>query len=75
MQFVPHEIIIIGTMIHNKKHDVTYKEVNDYVKRRNFGVELEEDFTNFTFIKSTNSGYHVDNMPYIHPTIVQFLAQ
>ena len=75
MQFVPHEIIIIGTMLYNQKHDVTYKEVSDYIKRRNFGVELEEDFTNFTFIKPTDSGYHVDNMPYIHPAIVQFLAQ
>lgn len=74
MQFIPHEIIIIGTMLYNQKHYVTYKEVSDYIKRRNFGVELEEDFTNFTFIKSTDSGYHVDKMPYIHPAIVQFLA-
>lgn len=75
MQFIPHEIIIIGTMLYNQKHDVTYKEVSDYIKRRNFGVELEEDFTNFEFIKSTDNGYHVDNIPHMHPAIVQFLAQ
>ena len=73
--FVPHEIIIIGTMIHNRKHDVTYKEVQEYIKRRGFLVELEEDFTNFEFIKSTDMGYHIDNIPHMNPTMVQFLAQ
>ena len=75
MQFVPHEIIIIGTMIHNRKYDVTYKEVQEYIKRRGFNVELEEDFTNFEFIKSTDSGYHIDNIPHMNPAMVQFLAQ
>ena len=75
MQFVPHEIIIIGTMLYKQKHDVTYKEVSDYIKRRNFDVELEEDFTNFKFIKSTDSGYHIDNIPSMNPVIIQFLAQ
>ena len=72
--FIPHEIIIIGTMIHNRKHDVTYKEVQEYIKRRGFLVELENE-DGFQFIKSTDSGYHIDNIPRMNPAMVQFLMQ
>ena len=72
--FIPHEIIIIGTMIHNRKHDVTYKEVQEYIKRRGFNVELENE-DEFQFIKTTDNGFHVDNIPPMNPAIVQFLMQ
>ena len=72
--FIPHEIIIIGTMIHNRKHDVTHKEVQEYIKRRGFNVELENE-DEFQFIKTTDNGFHVDNIPPMNPAIVQFLMQ
>lgn len=75
MQFVPHEIIIIGTMLYTKKHDVAYKEVNDYIKRRNFGVELDNNDDNFEFVKRTDNGFHIDEIPPMHPSIIQFLSQ
>ena len=75
MQFVPHELIIIGTMLYKQKHDVTYKEVSDYIKRRNFGVELEEDFNTFEFIKVVGGGFHIDQMPPMHPQMLYFLSQ
>lgn len=75
MQFVPHEIIVIGTMIYNKRKDVSYKDVNDYIKRRGFKIELEHDFEDFEFINKTNNGFHIDEIPPMHIALVQFLAQ
>lgn len=73
--FVPHEIIIIGAMLYYKKHDISYTEVNQYIKRRGFKIELDESFNEFTFIKLTKEGFHIDNIPNMNPVMIQFLMQ
>lgn len=73
--FLPYEIIILGVMLHNKINNVTYKQVNEYIKRRQFNLELDEDFTNFEFVEITDKGFCVDKIPPIHPQMKAFLAQ
>lgn len=72
--FIPYEIIILGAMLYFHKNDIEYKAVNNYIKRRQFHIELENN-DEFQFIKATNSGFHVDNIPPMHPAMVQFLMQ
>ena len=75
IMFVPHEITIIGTMIHKHKNNVSYKEVQEYIKRRGFNIELENDFEHFEFINKTDNGFHIDRIPPMHPAMIQFLMQ
>ena len=72
--FIPYEIIILGAMLYFHKNDIEYKAVNNYIKRRQFHIELEKD-DEFQFIKATDNGFHVDNIPPMNPAIVQFLSQ
>ena len=61
-------------MLYFNKNDIEYKAVNNYIKRRQFHIELENE-DEFQFIKVTDNGFHVDKIPPMHPAIVQFLMQ
>ena len=73
--FMPYEIIIIGAMIYFKTKDIEYKAVYNYIKRRQFHIELEANEDEFQFIKVTNKGFKIDKIPPMHPSMIQFLAQ
>lgn len=72
--FIPYEIIILGAMLYFHKKDIEYKAVNNYIKRRQFHIELENE-DEFQFIKATKNGFHVDKIPPMNPAIMQFLMQ
>lgn len=73
--FMPYEIIIIGTMICLHKQDVSNKEVQAYIKRRGFKIELEHNNDSFQFIEKTENGFHINQIPHMNPAMIQFLAQ
>ena len=73
--FIPHEIAVIGAMINKKTKNISYHDVNAYIKRRQFNIELEEPFDRFDFITATDTGFKIDKIPPMQPSMIQFLAQ
>ena len=70
--YVPHEYTILGAFIHYRKYDITYDEYNSYMLLKKFHIDIEHDFSGFSFIKVTETGYHIDNMPQMPTDMIRF---
>ena len=71
--YIPHEYTIIGAFIHYRKYYITYDEYNSYMLLKKFHIDIEHDFNGFDFVKVTDSGYHIDQIPQMPPDMIRFL--
>lgn len=71
--FLPEEFLIIGTALCLRKDVVSIEEIGNYIKRKKFNIEYDEEPFKYCVFNEEEKTYTV-NIPQLPPQIIAVLT-